>query len=70
MATKGGSMDIDENIEFIKKLNDEDELNKATEEDIKKYVKLVKEYAEKDNEVGLDALGYASYGGNRAFPCD
>lgn len=56
--------------EFIKNLSDEASLNSASEEDVSKYRSLIETLAEEDNIVALDALGYACYGGNRAFPCD
>lgn len=63
-------MGIKEDEEFIKRLEDQRALEAASDEDIAKYVDLVKSLAQKDNVIALEALASCSYGGNRAFPCD
>lgn len=63
-------MGIKEDEEFIKSLSEQDALDSASEDDVAKYVDLVKTLAREDNVVALDALAGCSYGGNRAFPCD
>lgn len=45
-------------------------MNEASEEQITLYRLFVEELAKVDNKRALHALGYGTYGGNRAFPCD
>lgn len=63
-------MNIQDEEKFIKRFTDESALNAACDDEVKKFVETVKSLAKDDNVVALDALGFASYGGNRAFPCD
>lgn len=57
-------------IDLVRSLNDDTNLEMATEDEVTLYTKFAKELCEKNNREGLLAVGYGSYGGNRAFPCD
>ena len=45
-------------------------MESASEEKVFLYRRFAEELAALDNPIGLKALGYSAYGGNRAFPCD
>lgn len=57
-------------LDLVRSLNDEATLEMATEDEVTLYIKFAKELCEKNEQEGLLAVGYGSYGGNRAFPCD
>ncbi|MGN0548597.1 MAG: hypothetical protein ACI4IM_03285 [Acutalibacteraceae bacterium] len=57
-------------LDLVRSLNDETTLEMATEDEVTLYIKFAKELCEKNEQEGLLAVGYSSYGGNRAFPCD
>lgn len=45
-------------------------MESASEEKVFLYRRFAEELAALDDPIGLKALGYSAYGGNRAFPCD
>lgn len=51
-------------------LNEEINLNNVSDELVELYKRFAQELCERKNILGLLAVGYGSYGGNRAFPCD
>lgn len=55
---------------FLEITDRTERLKIADEETVALYRKFALELCEKDNTVALNSVGYGSYGGNRAFPCD
>lgn len=51
-------------------LENDDEMEQASEEQILLYRAFAEELANVGNRYGLEAVGYGCYGGNRAFDCD
>lgn len=56
--------------EFLNKYEKDYALNRASEEEVALYRIFAEDLSEKGEKVGLLALGYGCYGGNRAFECN
>lgn len=59
---------VKENL--LEKLQRSEVMAAASEGEIILYRKFAKELAAVDNEIGLNAVGYGCYSGDRAFECD
>lgn len=57
-------------LSLIRLLNDDVNLNNASEDEILLYKQFAVEFCENEDIDGLSAVGYGCYGGNRAFECD
>ena len=57
-------------VEFVKALNTDSAMDTASDKAISLYRKFAEELATEKNPIGLNAVGYGCYGGNRAFECD
>ena len=55
---------------FLAKLDSDEALASATDDEVALYRAFVLELCEAENTLGLRAVGYGCYGGNRAFECD
>ncbi len=56
--------------ELIERLFEDSALMLATDEEVALYRIFAEEQAREGRWLGLRAVGYGCYGGNRAFPCD
>lgn len=55
---------------FVLTIQDNDLIDTIEKPYDELFVRFVKQLAEKDNQIGLEVLGYCYYGGNRLFDCD
>ena len=61
---------FDEKVFIVDRYQDDRNLNIASDTEISFYRKFAQELCDAEELSGLLAVGYGTYGGNRAFPCD